>query len=203
MNINNFIMGAGGHCKVVLEIFYQLGLQCQVFDKNSGLAGQFILSNVIELYRNDVVLPAYGHLAIGDNQIRKILDAEIRPAIKGWLTVVHPQASVSEFASIDEGCAVAARAIIGPEVKIGPNSIINHAAVVDHDCVIGAFSHIAPNATLGGGVSVGREVLIGSGAVILPGIEIGDGAVIGSGAVVTRDIPEGDKVIGTPARSML
>ena len=54
--------------------------------------------------------------------------------------------------------------------------IINHGAVVDHDCTIGDFSHIAPNATLGGSVRVGSNVLIGTGANILPGVSVADDA---------------------------
>lgn len=203
MNTNNFIMGAGGHCKVVLDIFYQIGLECQVFDTNSELQGKFILRNVIEFYQKGSDLPEYGHLAIGANQVRKKLSEEIRPYIKGWLTVVHPGATLSEFASIDEGCVIAAGAVIGPDVIIGSSTIINHSAVIDHDCKIGSFSHIAPNATLGGGVVIGREALIGSGAVILPGISVGDGAVVGSGAVVTKDVKKGDRVIGIPARLLV
>jgi maltose O-acetyltransferase len=49
-------------------------------------------------------------------------------------------------------------------------------------------------------VTVGEEVWIGGGAIILPGIMIGDGAVVGAGAVVTRDVAPGTRVVGSPAR---
>lgn len=48
-------------------------------------------------------------------------------------------------------------------------------------------------------VVIGRNVWIGSHAVILPGVTVGDGAVIGAGAVVTKDVPPGITVVGIPA----
>ena len=53
---------------------------------------------------------------------------------------------------------------------------------------------------LGRPVSIGRNVWIGGGAIILPGVTIGDEAVVGAGAVVTRDVPHGATVVGNPAR---
>ena len=50
-------------------------------------------------------------------------------------------------------------------------------------------------------VSIGREVWIGGGAIILPGVTVGDGAVIGAGSVVTRDVAAGTTVMGNPART--
>ncbi|MGQ2909128.1 MAG: DapH/DapD/GlmU-related protein [Aliihoeflea sp.] len=49
-------------------------------------------------------------------------------------------------------------------------------------------------------VTIGNDVWIGHGAVIMPGISIGDGAVVGANAVVTRDVPAYAVVAGAPAR---
>lgn len=49
-------------------------------------------------------------------------------------------------------------------------------------------------------VTIGADVWIGGGAIILPGIRIGDGAIVGAGSVVTRDVPEDATVLGAPAR---
>lgn len=51
-------------------------------------------------------------------------------------------------------------------------------------------------------VTSGRNVWIGSGAILLPGITVGDDAIIGAGSVVTKSVPAGVTVAGNPARPL-
>lgn len=47
---------------------------------------------------------------------------------------------------------------------------------------------------------IGRCCFIGANAIVLPGVTIGDEVVVGSGAVVTKDVPSNCIVAGNPAR---
>ena len=49
-------------------------------------------------------------------------------------------------------------------------------------------------------VTVGDDVWVGGGAILLPGVTVGAGSVIGAGAVVTRDVPPGVVAAGNPCR---
>lgn len=51
-------------------------------------------------------------------------------------------------------------------------------------------------------VTIGNDVWIGHGAVIMPGVTIGDGAVVGANAVVTRDVAPYRIVAGVPAQPL-
>ena len=49
-------------------------------------------------------------------------------------------------------------------------------------------------------VTIGNNVWIGAGVVILPGVTIGDNTVIGAGSVVTKSIPANVLAVGNPCR---
>lgn len=85
---------------------------------------------------------------------------------------------------------------IGDETQIGPGVQILAA---DHPR---EATLRRAGLELGRPVSIGRNVWIGGGALILPGVAIGDDAIVGAGAVVTRDVAAGATVVGNPARQM-
>lgn len=51
-------------------------------------------------------------------------------------------------------------------------------------------------------VTIGDDVWIGTGAIILSGVDIGTGAIIAAGAVVTKDVPSCEVWGGNPARKI-
>ena len=52
----------------------------------------------------------------------------------------------------------------------------------------------------GKAVSIGHDVWIGHGAVVMPAVSIGNGAVVGANAVVTKDAPADSVLVGVPAK---
>lgn len=49
-------------------------------------------------------------------------------------------------------------------------------------------------------ITIGNNVFIGAGAIILSNVTIGDNSIIGAGAIVTRSIPSNSVAIGIPAK---
>jgi sugar O-acyltransferase (sialic acid O-acetyltransferase NeuD family) len=142
-------------------------------------------------------------IALGDLAHRRALIQRLgrKPPARPALSVCHPSAYVSPTARIGPGTLVAPRAVVHALARIGQHAIINTGAIVEHECQVGENCHIAPGSILGGRVTVGDDTLIGLGARVLPNLAIGRGCVIGAGAMVIRDIPDGAKVMGVPARA--
>ncbi len=86
---------------------------------------------------------------------------------------------------------------IGNHVRITGNvSFITHDGGV---WVIRKLKNV-PQIDRFGTISVGDNVMIGVGALIMPGVRIGNNCIVGARAVVTKDVPDNCVVAGVPAR---
>jgi serine O-acetyltransferase len=98
---------------------------------------------------------------------------------------------------------------IHPSASIGTSVFLDHATGI----IVGASVSIADAVTIMQNVTVGRKqadggraptigrgVLLSTGATILGDLKIGDHAKVGAGSVVTHDVPAGCTAIGVPAR---
>ncbi|MBL0419579.1 acetyltransferase [Ramlibacter sp. AW1] len=123
----------------------------------------------------------------------------LRAALKPY-TIVHPRAYVPPTAVVGPGCQILANACVSPLAALGAFVLIGQGAIVGHDCKIGDFSAVMPAACLSGDVVVGAGTLIGANSTVIEGLSIGPEARVGAGAVVTRDVPAGVTAVGVPAR---
>jgi sugar O-acyltransferase (sialic acid O-acetyltransferase NeuD family) len=114
--------------------------------------------------------------------------------------IVDPTSVLPEQFMVADGTYVAARVVLGSEVRLGAFAFVNRGALIGHHVTMEGFVSVGPGANLGSFVHVGQGAMIGTGAVVATGIKIGDGATVGAGAVVIRDVAEGTIVFGNPAR---
>jgi maltose O-acetyltransferase len=54
--------------------------------------------------------------------------------------------------------------------------------------------------TMSAPITIGDDVWLGSGVIVLPGVTIGDRCTVGAGSVVTDDIPSDSLALGAPAK---
>ena len=95
-----------------------------------------------------------------------------------------------------------------PKTRIGPGLSIYHGVglVVNDHAVLGRNVTLRNGVTIGHQISgggtptIGDNVSIGAGAILLGEIHVGDRAVIGAGAVLTKSVPAGAVVVGNPAK---
>lgn len=83
---------------------------------------------------------------------------------------------------------------IGEDVQIGPNvQLLTPTHPLDPDARRAKLEAARP-------ITIGDNVWLGGGVIVLPGVTIGENTVVGAGAVVTRDLPANVVAVGNPAR---
>ena len=135
---------------------------------------------------------------------------ETRGAVLALLVGTWNGAVVRPPFYVDYGC----------HIHFGSGCFVNYGATMLDVCEIriGARTQIGPfvqiltadhprdaatratRAEWGRPISIGEDVWIGGGAIVLPGVTVGDGAIVGAGAVVTHDVAPHATVAGIPAR---
>ncbi len=91
------------------------------------------------------------------------------------------------------------RIVIGPRSNVQDGSVIHLAD--DFGTFVGELVTVGHKAILHA-CTVGDEVLVGMGAIVLDGAEIGARSIIGAGALVTggKKFPPGSLILGSPAK---
>ena len=195
---NIALIGAGGHCKVIIDLIHSLNQYniVGIYDdyKSNMFCNYQILGTLDEL---DETIDSY-IIAIGKDSVRQDIFQKHRTL--NWVTLIHPSAIVSPNVIIDVGTVVCAGCIIQTDVKIGIHCIINTGCSIDHECTIGDFSSISPKATLCGNVSIGQRCFIGANATIIPNIQVNDNSTIGAGSVIIRHVGYNEIIVGNPGK---
>jgi serine O-acetyltransferase len=118
-----------------------------------------------------------------------------------WVVVARFVSHVSRFLTGIE---------IHPAARLAPGVFIDHGMGV----VIGETAEVGENVTLYQGVTLGgtslkrekrhptlgRNVVVGTGAAVMGAITVGEGTRIGAGSVLVKDVPPGSVVVGVPGR---
>lgn len=119
---------------------------------------------------------------------RAFLPARLISQVSRFLTgiEIHPGAKIGSGVLIDHGSGV----VIGETAEVGDNCVIYQGVTLGGTGKDKGKRH----------PTLGKNVMVGSGAKILGPFTIGDNSKIASNAVVLQPLPEGATAVGVPAR---
>jgi UDP-2-acetamido-3-amino-2,3-dideoxy-glucuronate N-acetyltransferase len=119
-------------------------------------------------------------------------------------TKVGPFVEIQRGAVVGRNCKISSHSFLCTGVTLGDGVFIGHGVMFINDVYPRAVN---PDGTLQDGsdwkvveTTVESRASIGSNATILAGIIIGKEAMVGAGAVVTKDVPAYSIAAGVPAR---
>lgn len=203
------IIGASGHAHALLALlqrhggFQPVGLIDSFQTPGSRLHGLAILGgeeDVSRLCRTHGVV----HLlvAIGDNGQRQAMTERLRAQMPDAVfpSLVDPTAVVAADAQLAAGVVVMAQAHVGAGCVLETGSLLNTHASLDHDGGLNAYASLAPGVITGGRVHIGARSFIGLGSRVIQKVQIGRDTIVGAGALVLNDLPDHVLAFGSPAR---
>ncbi|MFA9445992.1 sugar O-acetyltransferase [Egicoccus sp. AB-alg6-2] len=149
------------------------------------------------------LMAAYNATTPRQEPLRRALLERLLGAI-GEATVLRPPLYVDYgtnlrigarcFANFGLVALDVAEITIGDDVQIGPNvQLLTPTHPVEPGPRRDKWEAAEP-------ITIGDNVWLGGGAIVLPGVCIGHNTVVGAGAVVTRDLPADVVAVGNPAR---
>jgi acetyltransferase-like isoleucine patch superfamily enzyme len=110
----------------------------------------------------------------------------------------------SRGATIGEDCRLL-QCHFGSEpylVTLGNHVSATDVGFITHDGGVWVFRDEWPDADVMAPITIGSNVFLGAGVVVMPGVTIGDNVVVGTRSIVTRDIPANSVAAGSPAKVM-
>jgi maltose O-acetyltransferase len=173
------------------------------------LAGELYIADDPELAEHNSaaldLMGAYNATSVRQGPLRRRLLEELLGSV-GEGTEIRPPFYVDYGSYISMGARCFANfglvaldvapITIGDDVQIGPNvQLLTPTHPVEPGLRRDKWEAAKP-------ITIGDNVWLGGGAIVLPGVSIGANTVVGSGAVVTRDLPADVVAVGNPARAV-
>lgn len=122
---------------------------------------------------------------------------------------IREECEVGDYCIISRNVSVNYNTKIGDRVKIMDNSHITGNMIIEDDVFISVLVSSTNDNTMGRkeynkdlviGPHIKKGVTIGASSILLPNILIGENCLVGAGSIVTKNIPDNQVWIGSPAR---
>lgn len=171
------------------------------------LAGDLYIADdpqlAAESGRAAALLHRFNHSDPADPEARRAVLRELIGSLEEGVEIRPPlycdygyQISIGARTFVNFGAIFldVAKITIGEDVQFGPNvQLLTPTHPLDPETRRAKYEAAEP-------ITIGDNVWLGGGVIVLPGITIGENTVVGAGAVVTKDLPPNVVAVGNPAR---
>jgi|TARA_B110000259_G_scaffold33559_1_gene37120 sugar O-acyltransferase (sialic acid O-acetyltransferase NeuD family) len=187
------LFGYGGHAK---EVACQMGKEVTFF--------------VDDEYSNNIAKPISTFnpkeymmiVAVADSKDRARVINKLPKETK-YFTFIHPSAHImDDNIEIGYGSFIGANSILTTNIKLGNHTLLNRGNHIGHDTIAGDFFSMMPCAVIGGNVTLGDNVYLGSCSNVREKIYVNSNVVIGMNAAVVKDIKTPGVYVGVPAKKI-
>lgn len=203
-----YILGVGHNTPILIELAELNGFKVEgLYHYEQGRTGEKLHDYAIigtneDLFTKESLTGMNFALSMGNNKVRTNLGKLIRSKGGHIPTLIHPTASVSKYAALEDGVVVQANATVQADVYIKRDSVISFNVGITHNVTIEEGCYIAGQTIVGAYTHIKEGAFVGMGVTIISGKVpyIGQNASIGAGSVVTKAVEDNSLVVGNPAK---
>lgn len=200
------IIGAGTYGQVYLEYLREYYHVIGFVDDDPKLQGLSISG--IPVIGDSLSLPhkvdksTKVFVPIGNTTARKTLLTKVREYGYTTPNFIHPSVDIHPSSKIgNQGIYILQGAIVMPLTTISDDVMISAGTIISHHTTIASNVFISFGVNIGASIQVADKSYIGIGATIMTGVKsVGKNSLIGAGAVIIHDVPDGATVVGNPGR---
>lgn len=205
-----YVVGSGGFGREVLWLIERINqvqatwkiegiIDDNVEQHNKSINGYKVLGGCD--YFVDIEKEVFIVIAIGSPKVReKIVKKLEKYKNIRFAKIIDPTVILSKKVKIGEGTIICAGTIITVNINIGKHVIINLDCTIGHDSILEDYTTVLPSVNLSGNTITQKYSTLGTGAKVIQGITIGSNVIVGAGSVIIRDVPSNCTVVGNPGK---
>lgn len=166
------VLGVGKNTPVYVDLAEACGYKVEaLWHYREGREGEKVCGReIVGSFQQLFAMPIHGMcfaLSMGANHIRARLHEQL--VARGGIVpaLIHPGATVSRYAELEDGVVVHAHAVVQASARIHRASVLSFHAGVTHTSIIERGCYLASKAVVGGSIRVMEQALVGMGAVVI------------------------------------
>ncbi|EKD32419.1 MAG: Transferase hexapeptide repeat protein [uncultured bacterium] len=158
------------------------------------------LDSISELLKNTDYYFIWAIHLIGRNVLTEQLYKKANIPANRLATIIHQSAFVAYNAVLEPGVFIMANSYIGSKAVIGESSLIMANSMIGHNTKMGPLCHCSVGSIMVAYSQLGTCSDLAVGSILLSNVKIGNCAMAGAGSLVSKDIPDHEIHVGSPAK---